>query len=71
LSFAGLISGMMTLVAPPPNLVVNSVLLREGLHGLNFFSVTPLGIEVLALGIVYMQVVRFMLKGDEPGQKGG
>ncbi|WP_347035116.1 SLC13 family permease [Escherichia coli] len=30
LSFAGLISGMMTLVATPPNLVVNSELLREG-----------------------------------------
>ena len=29
LSFAGLISGMMTLVATPPNLVVNSELLRE------------------------------------------
>ncbi|MCL7667109.1 SLC13 family permease, partial [Klebsiella pneumoniae] len=28
LSFAGLISGMMTLVATPPNLVVNSELLR-------------------------------------------
>ncbi|EKB7846837.1 SLC13 family permease [Salmonella enterica] len=71
LSFAGLISGMMTLVATPPNLVVNSELLREGLHGFNFFSVTPLGIVVLALGIVYMLVMRFMLKGDAPGQQAG
>ncbi|EAB4393462.1 SLC13 family permease [Salmonella enterica] len=71
LSFAGLISGMMTLVATPPNLVVNSELLREGLHGFNFFSVTPLGVVVLALGIVYMLVMRFMLKGDAPGQQAG
>ncbi|EMJ9865993.1 SLC13 family permease [Salmonella enterica] len=71
LSFAGLISGMMTLVATPPNLVVNSELLREGLHGFSFFSVTPLGLVVLALGIVYMLVMRFMLKGDAPGQQGG
>ncbi|ECJ4507109.1 SLC13 family permease [Salmonella enterica subsp. salamae] len=71
LSFAGLISGMMTLVATPPNLVVNSELLREGLHGFSFFSVTPLGIVVLALGIVYMLVMRFMLKGDAPGQQAG
>ncbi|MFK56254.1 SLC13 family permease [Salmonella enterica] len=70
LSFAGLISGMMTLVATPPNLVVNSELLREGLHGFSFFSVTPLGLVVLALGIVYMLVMRFMLKGDAPGQQG-
>ncbi|EBJ1004257.1 SLC13 family permease [Salmonella enterica] len=71
LSFAGLISGMMTLVATPPNLVVNSELLREGLHGFSFFSVTPLGLVVLALGIVYMLMMRFMLKGDAPGQQGG
>ncbi len=38
LSFAGLISGMMTLVATPPNPVVNSELLREGLHGFNFLA---------------------------------
>ncbi|CAM3456813.1 SLC13 family permease [Klebsiella sp. 10982] len=64
LSFAGLISGMMTLVATPPNLVVNSELLREGLHGFIFFSVTPIGLVVLILGIVYMLAVRFMLKTD-------
>lgn len=64
LSFAGLISGMMTLVATPPNLVVNSELLREGLYGFSFFSVTPIGLVVLILGIVYMLAVRFMLKTD-------
>lgn len=64
LSFAGLISGMMTLVATPPNLVVNSELLREGLHGFSFFSVTPIGLVVLILGIVYMLAMRFMLKTD-------
>ncbi len=64
LSFAGLISGMMTLVATPPNLGVNSELLREGLHGFSFFSVTPIGLVVLILGIVYMLAVRFMLKTD-------
>ncbi|VFS64961.1 transporter, divalent anion:Na+ symporter (DASS) family [Kluyvera cryocrescens] len=63
LSFAGLISGMMTLVATPPNLVINSELLREGLDGFGFFSVTPIGLVVLVLGIVYMLIMRFMLKG--------
>ncbi|WP_312625263.1 SLC13 family permease [Scandinavium sp.] len=65
LSFAGLISGMMTLVATPPNLVINSELIREGLEGFSFFSVTPIGVVVLALGIVYMLLMRFMLPGDE------
>ncbi|WP_368301733.1 SLC13 family permease [Kluyvera sichuanensis] len=65
LSFAGLISGMMTLVATPPNLVINSELIREGLEGFSFFSVTPIGLVVLVLGIFYMLVMRFMLKGDD------
>lgn len=62
LSFAGLISGMMTLVATPPNMVVNSELLREGLKGFEFFDVTPLGLAILLCGIVYMLLFRFMLK---------
>nr|WP_247718850.1 SLC13 family permease [Escherichia fergusonii] len=70
LSFAGLISGMMTLVATPPNLVVNSELLREGFHGFSFFSVTPIGLVVLVFGILYMLIMRFMLKGDNPAQQG-
>ena len=65
LSFAGLISGMMTLVATPPNLGINSELIREGLEGFSFFSVTPIGLVVLVLGVLYMLVMRFMLKGDE------
>ncbi len=65
LSFAGLISGMMTIVATPPNLVINSELIREGLEGFSFFSVTPIGLVVLLLGIVYMLVMRFMLPGDD------
>ena len=68
LSFAGLISGMMTLVATPPNLVINSELIREGLEGFGFFSVTPIGLVVLVFGIFYMLVMRFMLKGDVSSQ---
>ncbi|KLU15651.1 MULTISPECIES: SLC13 family permease [Xenorhabdus] len=63
LGFAGLISGMMTLVATPPNMVVNSELVREGLRGFDFFSITPIGIFVLMAGVVYMLVVRRWLGG--------
>ena len=62
LSYAGLISGMMTLVATPPNMVVNSELLREGLKGFGFFSMTPLGLIILLCGIVWMLMVRLTLK---------
>ncbi|XTZ39637.1 SLC13 family permease [Salmonella enterica] len=70
LSFAGLISGMMTLVATPPNLVVNSELLREGLEGFSFFSVTPLGLVILLFGIIYMLLMRSLLKGERSDVQG-
>jgi di/tricarboxylate transporter len=57
LSFAALISGMITLVATAPNLVVNSELTRHDL-GFHFFSFTPYGLVILALGIVYMMFAR-------------
>jgi di/tricarboxylate transporter len=58
LSSAALISGMMTLVATAPNLVVNSELERHGVEGFRFFSFAPFGVPVLLLGIVYMCFAR-------------
>nr|WP_237182402.1 SLC13 family permease [Roseomonas marmotae] len=66
LSFAALISGMMTLVGTPPNLIVNSELVRSGHEGFNFFSFTPFGVPILLLGIVYMAMARHSLTGTEP-----
>ncbi|WP_034944386.1 SLC13 family permease [Erwinia oleae] len=74
LSFAGLISGMLTLVATPPNLVVNSELVREGLAGFGFFDVTPIGLVALLLGIAYMLLARFWLvtpQGENSAKKLG
>ncbi|MCA6221730.1 SLC13 family permease [Photorhabdus antumapuensis] len=69
LSFAGLISGMMTLVATPPNMVVNSELIREGLPGFKFFSITPIGVLILFAGIGYMLIARHWL-GNNQSDKG-
>ncbi|HHN8580816.1 TPA: SLC13 family permease [Providencia rettgeri] len=66
LGFAGLISGMMTLVATPPNMVVNSELVREGIKGFQFFSITPIGILILFAGIAYMWLTRRWLGSNEP-----
>jgi di/tricarboxylate transporter len=61
LSFAALISGMLTLVATAPNLVVNAELIRQGAQGFSFFSFTPFGLPVLCLGIVYVLFARGLL----------
>jgi di/tricarboxylate transporter len=61
LSFAALISGMLTLVATAPNLVVSAELVRQGMSGFGFFSCTPFGLPVLGLGILYMLFARRVL----------
>jgi di/tricarboxylate transporter len=72
LSFAALISGMTTLIATAPNLVVNSELVRHlqstgqaDATGFRFFSFTPFGAPVLVLGIVYMLFARRWLNSDD------
>ncbi|WP_246736107.1 SLC13 family permease [Enterovirga aerilata] len=61
LSVAALVSGMMTLVATPPNLVVHAELTRQGYPGFGFFSFTPFGMPILILAILYMLFARRFL----------
>ena len=69
LSVAGLISGMMTLIATAPNLVVNSELVRSADIRFSFFSFTPIGAVILALGIFYMLFVRRWLATADEEEK--
>lgn len=65
LAFAGLVSGMLTLIATPANLVVSEELSRAGFERFGFFSVTPIGVAVLCVLVVYMIVVgRHLLPGE-------
>jgi len=57
IALASLMGGMLTLIGTPPNLVVSIQLEREGLAPFGFFSFTPIGLLVLAVGIGYMLVI--------------
>ncbi len=65
LSVAALISGMMTLIATAPNLVVSSELERNGFEGFHFFAFTPFGIPILVLAIFYMTFARRWLGAEQ------
>jgi hypothetical protein len=71
LCFAALISGMLTLVATAPNLVVHSELQREGFPGFGFFSFTPFGLPILLMGILYMLLVRRWLAAPAAEEAAG
>lgn len=66
LSVAALISGMMTLVATAPNLIVNSELVRRGFEGFQFFSFAPFGVPLLVCAVGYMLLARRWLSPDMP-----
>ncbi|NVK54285.1 MAG: SLC13 family permease [Alteromonadaceae bacterium] len=56
MSYAALVSGMLTLIATPPNLVVSEALNTAGFAPLSFFTFTLPGFIVLAGLIAYMLV---------------
>ena len=65
MSFAAMISGMLTLIATTPNLVVSNELASNGFQPLSFFSFTPIGLVVLLVGIAYVLLAgRRMLGGS-------
>ena len=62
MSYAALISGMLTLIATTPNIVVHEELKAAGFDGFGFFSFTPVGLAVLVVAIIYILLVgRHML----------
>ncbi len=62
MAYAALVSGMLTLVATSPNLIINYELVRSGAEGLSFFSFTPFGLPILVVTILYMLVARRWLR---------
>lgn len=54
LAYSCLIGGLLTLVATPPNLVVDEALRSVPGPGLGFFSLTPLGLLLVVIAVLYM-----------------
>lgn len=70
LAFAGSLGGMLTLIGTPPNLVIDEVLTEGGYQPLAFFSFFPMGIIVIAIGIiVLMPLSKIFLSKKQSGKK--
>lgn len=70
LAFAGSLGGMLTLIGTPPNLVIDEVLTESGYQPLAFFSFFPVGIIVIAIGIiVLMPLSKIFLSKKQNGKK--
>lgn len=71
LAFAGSLGGMLTLIGTPPNLVINETLEEAGFKPLEFFSFFPVGIIVIAIGIIMLLPMSRMLIKKHKTRKHG
>jgi len=53
MGFAAILGGTITMVGSGPLIILNDLLKRGGEAGFGLFSVTPIGLALLAAGIVY------------------
>jgi di/tricarboxylate transporter len=71
LAFASLLGGMLTLIGTAPNVVVAELLSSQGREPFQFFSFTPIGVVILAVGVAFMVLVgRRWLPARAPADPG-
>lgn len=58
LSYIASMSGLMTLIASPTNLIASQTLVDNGFEKLGFFTITPIGIIATITVIIYLVLVR-------------
>ena len=71
MSYAALISGMLTLIATTPNIVVTEELKDAGIEGFGFFSFTPVGLVVLVAAVAYILLIGRRLLPDQTDAETG
>ena len=64
LAYGSLLGGALTLIGTPPNIIVNDLLIEEGLTPFGFFSFTPMGLILAVAGILFMLFVGRRLLPD-------
>ncbi|MDY6932909.1 MAG: SLC13 family permease [Spirochaetota bacterium] len=57
IGFSAILGGTLTLFGSGPLIILNDLLKRSGVQGFGIFDVTPLGLSLLATGILYFLIL--------------
>lgn len=61
LSYATILGGMMTLIGTSTNLVVQGMLIEQGLKGFSFFQLGIVGVPVAIIGLIYILTIGYRI----------
>lgn len=61
LSFASIFGGMCTLIGTSTNILVSGIAEENGIEGINMFTMTPIALILLTIGIIYMSLLGLKL----------
>ena len=70
LAFATILASSVTLVGTSTNVVVSGLMTQYGLKPLGMFELTPVGIPILIVGLIYMFLIGRHLIPVRDGEKG-
>lgn len=71
MAFAASMGGMMTLIGTPPVLIVNNVLVENNYPELGFFTVFPIGLTLLIIGLLFLWNSSKILMRNEKKRSSG
>jgi di/tricarboxylate transporter len=64
LAFSAILASSMTLISTSTNMVVNGLMLQYHLAPIGMFEMTPVGLPILVVGIIYMALIGTRLVPD-------
>ncbi len=66
LAFTSILAGSVTLIGTSTNIVVSSLMVQAGMQPLGLFELTPVGLPILLLGLVYMYIIGRRMIPERP-----
>jgi di/tricarboxylate transporter len=66
LAYASILGGTCTLIGTSTNVAVSGYMVKAGMEPLGLFEITPVGVVILAVGILYMMTIGTRLLPENP-----